>query len=136
MIESPRFSAPVQSDPGAHPASCTMGTGSFPGVESGWDVTLTPHPLLVLWSRRDRAIPLLPLWAVRPVQSLGACTEVTFTFYSFSENHVVYEIMWKNMVETHRPQMTIQYGTRKVRFACWMTKEIIQINTYNIQGYS
>jgi hypothetical protein len=25
-----------------------MGTGSFPGVESGWDVTLTPHPLLVL----------------------------------------------------------------------------------------
>jgi hypothetical protein len=24
-----------------------MGTGSFPGVESGWGVTLTPHPLLV-----------------------------------------------------------------------------------------
>ena len=27
-----RFSAPVQTGPGAHPASCTMGTGSFPGV--------------------------------------------------------------------------------------------------------
>jgi hypothetical protein len=26
-----RFSAPVQTDPGAHPASCTMGTGAFPG---------------------------------------------------------------------------------------------------------
>jgi hypothetical protein len=26
-----RFSAPVQTVPGAHPASCTMGTGSFPG---------------------------------------------------------------------------------------------------------
>jgi len=25
-----RFSAPVHTDPGAHPASCTMGTGSFP----------------------------------------------------------------------------------------------------------
>jgi len=24
-----------------------MGTGSFPGVKSGRDVTLTPHPLLV-----------------------------------------------------------------------------------------
>jgi len=24
-----RFSAPVQTDPGAHPDSCTMGTGSF-----------------------------------------------------------------------------------------------------------
>jgi hypothetical protein len=32
---------------GAHPASCRMGTGSFPGVESGRGVTLTPHPLLV-----------------------------------------------------------------------------------------
>jgi hypothetical protein len=41
-----RFSAPVQTGPGAHPASCTTSTGSFPGVESGWDVTLTPHPLL------------------------------------------------------------------------------------------
>jgi len=30
-----------------HPASCTMGTVSFPGVESGRGVTLTPHPLLV-----------------------------------------------------------------------------------------
>ena len=38
------LSAPVQTDPGAHPASCTMGTGSFPGVKSGRGVTLTPHP--------------------------------------------------------------------------------------------
>jgi len=28
-----RFSAPVQNGPGVHPASCTMGTGSFPGVK-------------------------------------------------------------------------------------------------------
>jgi hypothetical protein len=28
-----RFFAHVQADPGAHPASCTMGTGSFPGVK-------------------------------------------------------------------------------------------------------
>ena len=55
-----RFSAPVQTDPGAHPASCTMGTGSFPGVKSGRSVMLTPHPVLVPWSWKDRAIPLLP----------------------------------------------------------------------------
>jgi hypothetical protein len=42
-----RFSAPVQTGPGAHPASCTMGTVSFPGVNSGQSVTLTLHPLLV-----------------------------------------------------------------------------------------
>jgi hypothetical protein len=28
-----RFSAPVQTGPGAHPASYTMGTGSFQGVK-------------------------------------------------------------------------------------------------------
>jgi len=28
-----RFSAPVQTGPGAHPASNTVGTGSFPGVK-------------------------------------------------------------------------------------------------------
>ena len=73
-----RFSAPVQTGPGAHPVSCTMGSGSFPGVKSSRGVTLTPHPLLVPWSRKSRAIPLLPLWAVRPVQSLSACTRVHF----------------------------------------------------------
>jgi hypothetical protein len=42
-----RFSAPVQTGPGAHPACCAMGTGSFPGVNSGRGVTLTPLPHLV-----------------------------------------------------------------------------------------
>jgi len=60
--------------------SCTLGTGSFPGVNNGRGVTLTPHHLLVPWSWKSRAIPLLPLWAVWPVQSLSACTRVHFTF--------------------------------------------------------
>ena len=34
-----------------HPASCTMGTGSFPGVRCCQGVTLTPHPLLVQRSK-------------------------------------------------------------------------------------
>ena len=34
---------PVQTDPGAHPASCTMGAGSFPGVKCGRGVLLTTH---------------------------------------------------------------------------------------------
>jgi len=77
-----RFSAPVSMGPGAHPASCTMGTGSFPGVQNGRGVTLTPHPLPVPWSWKGKAIPLLPLWAVRPVQCLSACTRVHFTFFT------------------------------------------------------
>jgi len=48
------------------------------GEDSGRGVKLTHHPLLVAWSRKSRAIPLLPLWAVRPVQGLGAYTMVHF----------------------------------------------------------
>jgi len=54
--------------------------GLSTGVKSGRGVTLTPHPILVPLSWRSSAIPLLLLWAVRPVQSLSACTRVTFTF--------------------------------------------------------
>jgi hypothetical protein len=53
----------VQTGPGAHPASCTTGNGTFPGVKCGRGVTLTIHPLLVLRSRKSRAIPLHTLWA-------------------------------------------------------------------------
>jgi len=40
----------VQTGPGAHPASCTMGNVSFPGVKYGRGVMLTTHLLLVPWS--------------------------------------------------------------------------------------
>jgi hypothetical protein len=39
-----RISAPVQTDPEAHPASYTMGSGSFPGVKRpGRDADHAPH---------------------------------------------------------------------------------------------
>jgi hypothetical protein len=44
---NPGGGEPVQTGPRAQPASCTMDTRSFPGVESGRGVMLTPHPLLV-----------------------------------------------------------------------------------------
>jgi hypothetical protein len=76
-------------------ASCTMGTGSFPGVKSGCDVTLTPRTLLVPCSRKSRAIPLLPIWTVCPVKSLSACTRVHFTFLlSFTVYYKVVYGLW------------------------------------------
>ena len=67
-------------------------------------------PLLVPWSRKSRSIPLLPLWAVRPVESLSACTRVQFTFYHFT---------WK--VNTCR-QIWLQYtkGTEKEPYLKWI----------------
>jgi hypothetical protein len=34
----------------------------------------------------------------------------------------VYEIMWKNTVEPYRPEVAIQRGAEKTRFACRITK--------------
>ena len=39
-----RFPAPVQTGPGAHPASYTMGTVSFPGVKQPGRGVDHPHP--------------------------------------------------------------------------------------------
>ena len=39
---------PVQTDPGAHPTSCKMGTGSFPGVKCGRGVLLTTSSAAVM----------------------------------------------------------------------------------------
>ena len=119
------FSAPIQTCPGAHPASCTMGPGSFPGVKSGWGATLTPHPLLVPWSWKSRAIPLLPLWVVRPVQSLSACTRVTFTFtwnIKVSEMKEVTEIVFMH------PLLKVRLS-RKMMNTCTIQKHIFIVFT-------
>jgi len=66
-----RVFPPVQTGPGAHPASCTMGTGSFPGVKCGRGVLLTTHLLLAPRSWKSRATTLPPLWATTgPVTGL------------------------------------------------------------------
>ena len=59
--------------------SYTLFCGNHRKCQSGRGVMLTPHPLLVPWSWTHRAIPLLPLRAIWPVQSLSICTRVHFT---------------------------------------------------------
>jgi hypothetical protein len=75
-----RFFANVQTGPGTHPASCTMGAGSFLGVKRpgrGAD-----HPsLLAPRSRMSGAIRLLPLWA------LGGLLQGDLYLYLFYINH-------------------------------------------------
>jgi len=45
-------------------------------------------------------------------------THFVFSSIFFFENRAVYEIMWKNIVQLGRPQMTIW----RMRIACWTTK--------------
>jgi hypothetical protein len=63
LVEAEDFfsSLCVQTGSGAHPASCTMGTGVlYPGLKRGWGVTLTTHPHLVLRSRMSRSYTSSP----------------------------------------------------------------------------
>jgi hypothetical protein len=89
---------PTQPPVGAHPASCTIDTGSFPKVKSGRGVTLTPHSLLVPWSWKSRAVPLLPYGpyglyrASVPVQ--GCTLPLPFMFVNC--NWVVIQWQWYN----------------------------------------
>jgi len=73
-----RFSA-VQTGPGAHLASCTMGTGSFPKVKYGPGMLLTTHPLLVPRSWKSRAILLPTLWA-----TTGPVTGTLYFYFCIS----------------------------------------------------
>ena len=76
---------PIQTVPGAHPASCTMGTGSFLWVKYGRSVTLTPHPLLVPQSWKIRVIPLPTFWATTgPVTGTLLLLQILHFIYGFS----------------------------------------------------
>jgi hypothetical protein len=83
--------------------------GLSPGVKSGRGVTLAPRPLLVPWSRKGRAIPLLPLWAVRPVQSRSACTTGALTLpLKCDINNVTFFItMYGSLTKAHQIQWDV-----------------------------
>ena len=87
-----RFSAPVQTGPGARPASCTMGTGSFPGVKSGRDVTLTPTPF---WCRGQERVELYlyfpygPYGLYRASVRVQGCTLPLPFYRTWRRKHVV-----------------------------------------------
>jgi hypothetical protein len=52
---------PGNDPPGAHPASCTMGTGGpFPGLKRGRGLKLTTHPHLVPKSKLSRSYTSSP----------------------------------------------------------------------------
>jgi len=62
-----RFFANLQTGPGAHPDSCTMGTGSFPGVKRPGRDAEHP-PFLAPRLRKDKSyISIHTLGQFRPV---------------------------------------------------------------------
>jgi hypothetical protein len=68
----PRFFTHVQTDPGVQPASCTMGTGCFPGVN--WSGHGVDQP-----SSQCQGWEWVELYLYSPSRPLVSCYRVTFT---------------------------------------------------------
>ena len=69
-----RYSATIQTDPGAHPAPCAMGTGSFPWVkrpERGID---RPPPSISEVKQR------VEFYLCAPSKPLWPCCRMNYTF--------------------------------------------------------
>ena len=109
-----RFSAPVQTGPGAHPASCTMGTESFPGVKRpGRGVDHPPSSSAEVKERIELYLYLL-LWA------FVACYRVNWTFCTIPSSwqyHVVYET-FPNQYTSARCKIRNSVDSRKLRWVC------------------
>ena len=69
-----RFSAPVQNDPGAYPASCTIGTGSLPGVKRPGRGADHPPP------SKCRGHEMVGLYLYSPSGPQGPVIGWTFTY--------------------------------------------------------
>ena len=76
---------------------------------------------------------ITPFWILLGVRNVSdkSCRESQKTHFVFKnfpfpppppENRAVYEIMWRNMVESERTQTTIKCGTEKMRCVCRITK--------------
>jgi hypothetical protein len=84
-----RFSAPVQTGPGAHPAAYTMGTGSFPGVKRPGRGVDHPH------SSSAEVKERVELYVYSPLCAFVACSAVTFTFTFYLS--LIYYILMHNV---------------------------------------
>ena len=80
-----RFSAPVQTGPRAHPASCAMVTGSLSRGWSDRGVALTTHPQLAPRLKKGYSYTSALLWA------FIAWRRVNFTYiyiYIYTHTHL------------------------------------------------
>ena len=79
-----RFNAPIQTGPGAHPASFTMGTGSFPGGKErpGRDADPSPPSSAVGHERVELYLysPYGPCGLYRASVPVQGCTLSYYTF--------------------------------------------------------
>jgi hypothetical protein len=86
-----RISAPVQIGPWAQPASYTVDTGSFPGVEPSGHDGGKPPPIQLRGQGKSKTMIVLPLWV------FVACSRVNFTFFTLDMKIKQEKCIWSYM---------------------------------------
>jgi hypothetical protein len=110
-----RFSAPVQTGAGAHPASYTMGTGSFPGVKRpGRGVNHGPPSSAEVKERVELYIysPSGPSWHVLRELCLYLC------IYTHTQTHTYFkeQIKFQNSKFGADPISQVCSSTKRSRY--------------------
>jgi len=85
-----RFSAPVQTGPGAHPATYTMGTGSLLGVK--WPGRGVDHPPPSSAEVKERVE--LYIYSTLWVFVCSVCSGVNFIFTRLTLPHTHNQLKW------------------------------------------
>ena len=102
-----------------------------------------PSPLLVPWSRKSRVIPILPLRAVRPVQSLSACTVQLYLYtpswpYSLYRASVAVQYSYTSTPPMDRTACTepqCLYSTAIPLLPLWAVLPVQSLSACTVQLY-
>ena len=103
----------------------------FPEGKDRPGLDADPSSLLVPCSRKSIAIPLLSLWAVRPVQSLSACTRVPFTFIFYTQHNLIslfflFRIYVRiKLVNTHTSSHAVSHFPQPLPIVCLHSISIV-----------
>jgi len=120
------FSAPVQTDPGAHPASCTMSTGSL----SGWkgEQRLLTTLLIPVTSYEWVGVILpSPLHVCIDIMGLFKYHGVTFTFYISASVHYILHYCNTDNEQRRRVSMLACNFRRGSTFGCHTEDDAVPV---------
>jgi len=100
-----RFSAPIQTSPGAHPASYTTGIGSFPGAKVAGAWRWPPTPSSAEVEGRVKlyiCFPSGPSWPVIGWTLPLWCTwRKEMLFHLAKTTHPIMLIEWRRLVKSY-----------------------------------
>ena len=82
---------------------------------------------IVLWSYLAQFFLEWKVFQIKVVEIIKP--RILCSVITFSKNCALYEIMWKNIVEPYRPQMTILH----LFIACWIPKSTNVCLEFDIQ---